>query len=449
MGQGKSGTVHPMQLVGLSFQNYKAFHGRESLELRPLTVLIGRNSSGKSAIARLPLLLAGALSDRAESPLELDVEGVDFGASFLDLIHNRKPHGSVGLGATFDQNGERIELWAKVQHYDDVKVQVVAELELKTPDLGRLSFTRIGSDPLEEPPRYRVELPLLEPRELSLPFRGILPNLTSALLTLERSEATLEVSALERITPLYLALRTYLDTIGYLGPFREAPRRQYRYPGGLPQSVGKNGVQAPALLGTDALRKGGVVVKAVSEWYKEHLGHWALDVVSRGDTFSLILRSPDDNKVEVNLADAGTGLNQVLPLIVQRHFEQLTGKGGGLEIVEQPELHLHPGAHGDLADLYIEAAKQPGASFIIETHSENFILRIRRRIAEHHRHPEKGLNPDLLRLYWIDDEPRPGSHVKPIEVLPNGDVINWPEGVFSEDFEEVCAIREAQGMEAP
>jgi predicted ATPase len=69
-----------MDLVGLSFQNYKAFPERESVEIRPLTVLIGRNSSGKSAIARLPLLLAGALSERAEAPIELDVEGGDFGA---------------------------------------------------------------------------------------------------------------------------------------------------------------------------------------------------------------------------------------------------------------------------------------------------------------------------------------------------------------------------------
>lgn len=74
-----------MALTGLSFQNYKAFPGTESIEIRPLTILIGRNSSGKSAIARLPLLLAASFSKHAQAPLALEVEGVDFGASFVDL----------------------------------------------------------------------------------------------------------------------------------------------------------------------------------------------------------------------------------------------------------------------------------------------------------------------------------------------------------------------------
>lgn len=425
-----------MELVGLSFQNYKAFPARESLAIRPLTILIGRNSSGKSAIARLPMLLAGALSDRAEAPVELDVDGVDFGASFLDLIHNRRPHGAIGLGATYEQDGERFDLHAKVQHYDDVKVQVVAELELKT-GKGRCSFSRIGTDPLEELARYRIEVNGHSAIERPLPFRGVRPALIPTGTWMGSVEDEVRDGLLHALTMLSKTRNTF-DATGYLGPFREAPQRLYRYPGGLPQSVGRNGVQAPALLGADALRRGGRVLAAVGDWYKNHLGRWALDVSPQGDTFSLVLRSPDDATVEVNLADVGTGLSQVLPLIVQRQFESVTGKRGGLEIVEQPELHLHPGAHGDVADLYIEAAKQSGARYLVETHSENFVLRIRRRIAE------GTLDPERVRLYWIDDEPRPGSHVKTIEVLPTGEVSAWPKGVFSEDYEEAKAIRKAQ-----
>ena len=90
-----------MKLTGLYFENYKVFSKRESIEVRPLTILIGRNNAGKSAITRLPLLIARALSERAESPIEVEFDGVDFGASFVDIIHNRIPHGSVGVGATF------------------------------------------------------------------------------------------------------------------------------------------------------------------------------------------------------------------------------------------------------------------------------------------------------------------------------------------------------------
>jgi predicted ATPase len=154
--------------------------------------------------------------------------------------------------------------------------------------------------------------------------------------------------------------------------------------------------------------------------------------------FSLIMRNPDNPSVAVNLVNVGAGIAQVLPIIVQRQFEAITGKMGNLEFVEQPELHLHPGANINLADLYIEAFKQSDARFIIETHSENFLLRIRRRIAE------KSLAPSQVIVYWINDEPNLGERIQTIHIQKDGEVDKWPKGVFSEDFEEVRAILKAQ-----
>ena len=44
-----------MELAAISLENYKTFPGRESILIRPLTVFVGRNSSGKSVLARSPL----------------------------------------------------------------------------------------------------------------------------------------------------------------------------------------------------------------------------------------------------------------------------------------------------------------------------------------------------------------------------------------------------------
>jgi hypothetical protein len=369
------------------------------------------------------------------------MDGLDFGESFLDLIHKRRPNGAIGLGATFQRGSERFELRAKVQHYDDVKVQVVAELEIEAPNIGMCSFSRVSTDPLHDPGVYRVWLGDYE-REVPLKFRGLWPQIAS-----DRDDE-LKIG-LFVATQWTAAIQQMLAALSHLGPFRAPPARRYRYPGNIPQSVGTNGTLAPALLGADALRKGGKVVRAVGSWYENKLGGWTLDVAPRGETFSLVLRKPGEPEVEINLVDTGTGLGQVLPVIVQRQFEIVTGNRGGLEIAEDPDVHLHPGAHGDLADLYIEAAKRAGARFLIETHSENFVLRLRRRVAEHYRRPGEGLDPSLVRIYWIDGDTRGGSSIKPIDILPDGEVSNWPEGVFAEDFEEVCAIREAQGMETP
>lgn len=146
------------------------------------------------------------------------------------------------------------------------------------------------------------------------------------------------------------------------------------------------------------------------------------------------MRDTSDSSITVNLADVGTGLAQALPLIVQRHLH--SGTDPFLEIVEQPELHLHPTAHGALADLYILAAAR-GGSFLVETHSENFTLRVRRRIAER----KLGLAADQVAIYWIDGEP---TTVKRITIDEAGEVDFWPEGVFSEDFKEVQLIRRAR-----
>lgn len=424
-----------MELVGLSFQNYKAFPGRESIEIRPLTVLIGRNSSGKSSVARLPILLSGALSGRAQSPLPLECEGVDFGGSFVELIHNQKPHGAIELGAVFEDGGERFELAAKVQHYQESRLAVVQELSVTIPGKGRSIFEYVDDDPVRSPHHYRVTTDGHPSINMALGFNGLRPELAPAFV---RPETRGLLDVVVAVAAVLGDMDRALSAIGYLGPFRANPQRYYRDPGGVPSNVGQSGVLAPALLGSDALRKGGNVVRAVSEWYKKYLGGWQLDVVWSGNMFSIVVRNPEAPDLAVNIVDVGAGISQVLPLIVQRKFEEVTGKHGGLEIVEQPELHLHPAAHGDLADLYIAAAQHPGARFLIETHSENLILRIRRRVAE------GTLDPALLHLYWVDDEQAIGSRVQLIDVARTGDVSAWPKGVFSEDYEEAKAIRKAQ-----
>jgi predicted ATPase len=111
-----------------------------------------------------------------------------------------------------------------------------------------------------------------------------------------------------------------------------------------------------------------------------------------------------------------------------------------LHIIEQPELHLHPAAHGDIAELIAESVTATEYSkFVIETHSENFILRLRRLIAE------KKLPAENVVIYWVDyQEEAEASQLQKIEISPNGEVSFWPKGIFSEDYEEIKAIGKAQ-----
>lgn len=420
-----------MRLRSIRFQNYRGFAGREEVALAPLTILIGRNNSGKSTIARLPLLLSRAFAAKATAPLDLAGDAPSLGGSFLDLIHNRFPHGSIRLGATLENEADSFAINATVQHFSEYMLQIVTEFEFRGLEGPVLSLKWAGGDPLASPLNYEMTVRDEDRVVAPVHFAGLLPRLDSFADHLGGVLYSI-------LSQLFDGVRDSFDGIGYLGPFRSEPRRVYSFPGGLPEHVGLSGIAAPALLGADHLRRGGVILAAVSNWYAEHLGGWGLGITRQGDAFSLVLTSPKDPNLSINLADAGTGLSQVLPLVVQRRFEALTNKRTQLEIVEQPELHLHPGAHAGLADLYAEAVSD-ATNFIVETHSETFLLRIRRRVAE------GKLDPNSVRIYWIDEaaEP-PGRQIIQIAIARDGGVSDWPQGVFSEDFEEVRAIRAAQ-----
>jgi predicted ATPase len=147
-----------------------------------------------------------------------------------------------------------------------------------------------------------------------------------------------------------------------------------------------------------------------------------------------------DLNVYVNLTDVGTGVAQVLPILVQRAIDIVKPPERPiLEIVEQPELHLHPAAHGGLADIYISAARRSRTRFIVETHSETFLLRVRRRVAE------GVVDPSILAVYFLENS-KGIATVRPINIEADGGIDYWPTGIFSEDYEEARAITKAQAQ---
>jgi predicted ATPase len=112
-----------------------------------------------------------------------------------------------------------------------------------------------------------------------------------------------------------------------------------------------------------------------------------------GEVGTLAVRDKDLD-VLTTFKDVGTGLSQVLPIIAilakstidseirTRRIRPMTGTPA---LFEQPELHLHPKMQAELADLFIENSCITNRKFpqiILETHSENLLLRLRKRIRE-------------------------------------------------------------------
>lgn len=109
------------------------------------------------------------------------------------------------------------------------------------------------------------------------------------------------------------------------------------------------------------------------------------------------------------------GFAQIFPSIINRNVRDLD-KVRGIEIIEQPELHMHPAACGVVADLYLTAMRNNVV--FVETHSKEFLLRIRRRIAE-------GLNSEDFNIIYVDfDVNNKSAKIDSIVIDKKGLLIN-------------------------
>ena len=106
-----------MELRKFSLERYKGYARRVDVEIAPLTILVGPNNAGKTALAQAIQLLAGGLapSERdAREPLPLESGGIRHGETFEDLVTGRAAHGRLKLSITLADGSAESSLAAAV-----------------------------------------------------------------------------------------------------------------------------------------------------------------------------------------------------------------------------------------------------------------------------------------------------------------------------------------------
>jgi predicted ATPase len=239
------------------------------------------------------------------------------------------------------------------------------------------------------------------------------------------------------------ALQSFGSRLRYLGPLRDEPRvvhgswdeRVHSLP------VGSRGELTAEVLTRDkdsqisyrnrsGERMRGTLPDAVSEWC-QYLGIGdgirVLDLGKLGRGVELSV-----NGQNRDLTTIGVGASQLLPILVAG----LSAPMGSLVLIEQPELHLHPKVQSRLADFFLYA--KTGVRFIVETHSEYFVTRIRRRIAERLTAPES--------LEFLFAEQKSGATtIRRLQMTEMGDFDEWPDGFFDAQEDDVRHIVRAVG----
>ncbi len=251
-------------------------------------------------------------------------------------------------------------------------------------------------------------------------------------LHVERSEH--ESDAPPLVYAVSAALGKALSEMSYLGPLREPPRRLVEGYRGSATDVGPHGENMIQVLAAG----GSEIEERVNEWLGRMEAGYRLRV-HRGsgdaDSHVLGIRLFDQrNETEVSFPDVGFGFSQFLPILVQCAVTQ-----GRLQVVRQPELHLHPRMQAEIGDVFIDSALSGCNRIVVETHSEHLLLRILRRVREGYS-PSGSievLDPGQVAVYYVEPTPN-GSHCIRMPINGKGEFTRpWPGGFFPERVKEM------------
>lgn len=138
-----------------------------------------------------------------------------------------------------------------------------------------------------------------------------------------------------------------------------------------------------------------------------------------GGRFEIKVKVKSKSKWE-SLADVGFGISQFLPIIVA----DLQLLDDSTLIMSQPEIHLHPSVQANLGDYLVKQVKERNKNYIVETHSEYLLNRMRLLIV-------KGeIQPEDVAVYYFENSIKDGSIAHRIEFTKDGQILNAPKGFF-------------------
>lgn len=446
-----------------SIQNFKLWRDTGPIELAPLTVFFGGNSSGKSSIEQLLLMLkqTAASADRTRVLHAGDRSTpVDLG-DFVDFIHHHDTDKTLSfklgwveprtlviddaLNPNFRFAARRIEFTAEVRTATGGQLRMTSMKYVLRSDEGGVLTAGMQQDS-RRATKYQLRIEGFdEVRNKGRPWELPPPSRFYGF----PDEAIGYFQNTAFLADLSLALERQLARITYLGPLRTYPQRYYIWSGSAPEHVGWQGEDTVEAIMASRDRRFNFKPRqkivsletAVAKWLKD-LGlieSFEVKPIAKGRPHQEVRVRVQGSSDTVLITDVGFGVSQVLPVLVQC----LYAEAQSTIILEQPELHLHPKVQMALADVLIEAIRaredstQRGMQLIVESHSEHFLRRLQRRIAE------QWVTPDEVALYFSDVGAGEGRLTQ-LDVDLFGNIINWPKDFFGDPMEDVAAQAEAR-----
>ena len=444
-------------LTSIQIQNFKAWKDTGKIRLAPLTVIFGANSAGKSSLGHFLLALKQTALSTGRRALHLG-DGhslIDLG-TFKECIHNHDLGKPLSFNLTWKlprtlEIKDPTQENARSYRGDHLDLEVTLNAgKGDQPEVTKLSYILQDND--------KTALDILFGKDekgnfalTSNNYKFVRPRGKPWLNDPEKFYRISEQSKsnfqnADFLTDFALSTENALDKFYYLGPLRESPKRIYPWSGEIPEYVGFKGEYSIAaiLSAQEQNRKLNRGPKGRIQPFAEFIATWLKDLgiissfsvkpIAEGRKEYEVLVKTHSSASEVKITDVGVGVSQVLPALVGAFY----CPPGSTVWMEQPEIHLHPQVQSELADVFISAIKarengnDRNVQMIIESHSEHFLYRLQRRIAEGE------ITPDQVAIYFCKRGAK-GAELEPLELNLYGDIVNWPENFFGDEMAEMTA----------
>ncbi|MYA70526.1 AAA family ATPase [Candidatus Poribacteria bacterium] len=405
-------------ITKIAVKSFKSIAEECAIDIRPLTILAGANSSGKSSIIQPLLMLKQTLEAPYDpGPLLLDGPNVQFteASQFLSKLTDEKraDHFQVSIGIGMDGVSRLVGMTFRrgENGFEIGKMTVENELLhlVLYPEMP-IEVIRGGGK------QYLYDKKYIAKRFLHC----------SLYLRSEESRESRFVADHEH----------YIFHSIHLPGLRGNPERIYkltstgpRYPGTFENYIASilhewhETKDKRLKTVADALHTLGLTGKVGTK----KIGDVGIEL-----QVGPLPHDRTDEVDTVNITDVGLGVSQVLPVLVAL----IAAEPGRLVYIEQPELHLHPRAQVALAQVLADAAKR-GVRVVAETHSSLLLLGVQTLVAE------GDLSPELVKLHWFTRREDGITEVDSVDLDEAGTYGEWPI-----DFDDVSLNVQSRFLDA-
>lgn len=408
-------------IVRLQFEGIRCFSAAQDAVIRPLTLLVGENSSGKStflALCRIASSITNGFGQEFpfnEPPLLLGA--YDQIASYRGGRAGRAKFFSIGVNAG---NGS-----IRAEFVSRNGQPSLSSWRLAVGSLVWRAMAKGDQDGFAlvlEGPQGKHEIPRVRPHAL-LQLRHVPRKYWAEFLGSKTPVTVFSQSDMNSLGDTLESIRKGFGHGTYaFAPIRSSPERTYNpvsvatAPGGshVPMVLASLS-RAPGTTQWSALRS------ALTEFGSESGLFEQIEVIQKGkkvsDPFQIGVSTGGP---AFNLVDVGYGVSQALPILVDILQRSTTDE---LFLLQQPEVHLHPRAQAELGSFFARQARKR-VRFVIETHSDYLVDRVRMEVRNGKLRPE-----DVSLLYF--ERPEHGAHgatIHSLDLDKAGGITNPPAG---------------------